>query len=175
MLYCYRENNEERDSVMKKYLVIIITMLFVCISGMMIYNYCTTPDNDLSQEKIGNYTLHQHRNALLEKFKKDDTAAVEGKSFYRSKDYPGLIIRVSNKKQQINAIMLYSNKNLYTARNITIGDSRDKVVEAYGDTYKKSFLNNKQTQYHYMDKENHIGMKFVFKNDRVNRIELFNA
>lgn len=160
---------------MKKYIFTIITLFVIFISGMLVYNYCTTPDNDLSQERIGNYMLHQHRNTLLEKFKEDDNAKVEGKTFYRSNAFPGLIISVSNKKQQVSALILYRNDTLYTARNIGIGDSKAQVIEAYGTTYKKSILNNHQTQYHYMDKENHIGLKFIFKDNKVKRIELFDA
>ncbi|HCD18100.1 MULTISPECIES: hypothetical protein [Staphylococcaceae] len=160
---------------MKKYIFTIIGLFIIFVSGMLVYNYCTTPDNDLSQERIGNYMLHQHRNVLLESFKEDDNAKVEGKSFYRSDALPGLIISVSNKKQQISALILYRNDKLYTERNIGIGDSKAQVIEAYGTTYKKSILNNRQTQYHYMDKENHIGMKFIFKDNKVKRIELFDA
>jgi len=160
---------------MKKYIFTIIGLFIIFVSGMLVYNYCTTPDNDLSQEHIGNYMLHQHRNVLLESFKEDDNAKVEGKSFYRSDALPGLIISVSNKKQQISALILYRNDKLYTERNIGIGDSKAQVIEAYGTTYKKSILNNRQTQYHYIDKENHIGMKFIFKDNKVKRIELFDA
>ncbi len=160
---------------MKKYIFTIIGMFIIFVSGMLVYNYCTTPDNDLSHERIGNYMLHQHRNVLLESFKEDDNVRVEGKSFYRSDALPGLIISVSNKKQQISALILYRNDTLYTARNIGIGDSKAQVIEAYGMTYKKSILNNRQTQYHYMDKENHMGMKFIFKDNKVKRIELFDA
>lgn len=160
---------------MKKYIFTIIGMFIIFVSGMLVYNYCTTPDNDLSHERIGNYMLHQHRNVLLESFKEDDNARVGGKSFYRSDALPGLIINVSNKKQQISALILYCNDTLYTARNIGIGDSKAQVIEAYGTTYKKSILNNHQTQYHYMDKENHMGMKFIFKDNKVKRIELFDA
>lgn len=160
---------------MKKYIFTIIGMFIIFVSGMLVYNYCTTPDNDLSHERIGNYMLHQHRNVLLESFKEDDNARVGGKSFYRSDALPGLIINVSNKKQQISALILYGNDTLYTARNIGIGDSKAQVIEAYGTTYKKSILNNHQTQYHYMDKENHMGMKFIFKDNKVKRIELFDA
>lgn len=160
---------------MKKYIFTIIGMFIIFVSGMLVYNYCTTPDNDLSHERIGNYMLHQHRNVLLESFKEDDNAKVEDKSFYRSDALPGLIISVSNKKQQISALILYRNDKLYTERNIGIGDSKAQVIEAYGTTYKKSILNNRQTQYHYMDKENHIGMKFIFKDNKVKRIELFDA
>ncbi|RAI80722.1 hypothetical protein BFS34_006105 [Macrococcoides caseolyticum subsp. hominis] len=160
---------------MKKYIFTIIGIFIIFVSGMLVYNYCTTPDNDLSHERIGNYMLHQHRNVLLESFKEDDNARVGGKSFYRSDALPGLIISVSNKKQQISALILYRNDILYTARNIGIGDSKAQVIEAYGTTYKKSILNNHQTQYHYMDKENHMGMKFIFKDNKVKRIELFDA
>lgn len=160
---------------MKKYIFTIIGIFIIFVSGMLVYNYCTTPDNDLSHERIGNYMLHQHRNVLLESFKEDDNARVGGKSFYRSDALPGLIISVSNKKQQISALILYRNDILYTARNIGIGDSKAQVIEAYGTTYKKSILNNHQTQYHYMDKENHMGLKFIFKDNKVKRIELFDA
>lgn len=160
---------------MKKYIFTIIGIFIIFVSGMLVYNYCTTPDNDLSHERIGNYMLHQHRNVLLESFKEDDNARVGGKSFYRSDALPGLIISVSNKKQQISALILYRNDILYTARNIGIGDSKAQVIEAYGTTYKKSILNNHQTQYHYMDKGNHMGMKFIFKDNKVKRIELFDA
>lgn len=160
---------------MKKYIFTIIGIFIIFVSGMLVYNYCTTPDNDLSHERIGNYMLHQHRNVLLESFKEDDNARVGGKSFYRSDALPGLIISVSNKKQQISALILYRNDTLYTARNIGIGNSKAQVIEAYGTTYKKSILNNHQTQYHYMDKENHMGMKFIFKDNKVKRIELFDA
>jgi len=160
---------------MKKYIFTIIGIFIIFVSGMLVYNYCTTPDNDLSHERIGNYMLHQHRNVLLESFKEDDNARVGGKSFYRSDALPGLIISVLNKKQQISALILYRNDTLYTSRNIGIGDSKAQVIEAYGTTYKKSILNNHQTQYHYMDKENHMGMKFIFKDNKVKRIELFDA
>ncbi|WP_414047151.1 hypothetical protein ACMGE7_09695 [Macrococcus equi] len=140
---------------------------------MWLYNYCTTPDNDLSDEYIGNVGVKQTFKNKDKVFVVDPLIQLEGKTFYRSKKNDGLIVRKENKHDRITAVTLFKDKDIATSRDITIGSSKQEVIDAYGDTYKKSILPKKQTQFHFKDKEHHIGMKFMFKKDKVQKIELF--
>ncbi|WP_414045765.1 hypothetical protein [Macrococcus equi] len=158
---------------MKKYLTVILTVVLCLCIGMWLYNYCTTPDNDLSDEHIGNVGVKQTFKNKDKVFVVDPLIQLEGKTFYRSKKNDGLIVRKENKHDRITAVTLFKDKDIATSRDITIGSSKQEVIDAYGDTYKKSILPKKQTQFHFKDKEHHIGMKFMFKKDKVQKIELF--
>lgn len=158
---------------MKKITILIISLITCLALGIWLYLYCTTPDNDLSKERIDNIGVNQPFKNEQNKFLVDPMIQLEGKTFYRSKQYKALIIRKDNKQNRITAVTLFKDAKLKTSRDIHIGSTKAAVIEAYGDTYKKSILPKQQTQFHYKDKENHIGMKFIFKNDLVKKIELF--
>ncbi|MCU7557863.1 hypothetical protein [Macrococcus capreoli] len=158
---------------MKKYIVIVISLILCFALGLWLYTYCTTPDNDLSQESLGDVSVNQPFKEIGNDFEIDPKIQLEGKSFYHAKDSKGLVIRKDNKHDRITAIVLFKDNHVYTSRDITIGSAKQEVIDAYGDTYKKSILPKQQTQFHYKDKEDHVGMKFIFKGDKVTRIELF--
>ncbi|MCE4957423.1 hypothetical protein [Macrococcoides caseolyticum] len=158
---------------MKKYIIIILTIALLFGVGAWLYSYCTTPDNDLSNEQIGNLLIKDTFENKDKAFAIDPMVQLDGKLFYRLEKDKGLIVRVDKKKKQITAIMLFHNKKIQTSRDIAIGHSKEAVIDAYGETYKKSLLPKKQTQFYYKDKENHIGMKFIFKKDNLVKIELF--
>ncbi|RAI80119.1 hypothetical protein BFS35_010060 [Macrococcoides goetzii] len=158
---------------MKKYVTIIIVLILSVSIALWLYNYCTTPDNDLSEERLGDVKIGEKYEEKNEDFVKDVRIQLEGKTFYRSVKHRGFIIRKDNKNNQITAVSLFKNPAVKTSRDITIDSTKQDVIDAYGDTYKKSLLPKQQTQFHFKDKEHHIGMKFVFRNDLVKRIEIF--
>ncbi|WP_414042378.1 hypothetical protein ACMGE9_08555 [Macrococcus sp. EM39E] len=158
---------------MKKYFIAIISLIACIVLGIWLYTYCTTPDNDLSEERIDNIGVKQPFKNKHNKFVVDAMIQLDGKTFYRSNKCKELIIRKDNKHNRITAVTLFKDDRVRTSRDIGIDSSKQDVIEAYGDTYKKSILTKNQTQYHYKDKENHIGMKFIFKDDKVKKIELF--
>lgn len=158
---------------MKKYIIILVSLILCSFIGLWLYNYCTTPDNDLSEESIGDVYIRQPFKEVKKDFTQDSNIRLEGKTFYHSTEHKGFVVRKDNKHDSVTAVVLFKDNHIKTPRDITIGSSKQEVIDAYGDTYKKSMLPKKQTQFHYKDKESHIGMKFVFKADKVKKIELF--
>ncbi len=158
---------------MKKYVSIIIVLILSVSIALWLYNYCTTPDNDLSEERLGDVKIGEGYEEKDKDFVKDARIQLEGRTFYRSVKRRGLIIRKDNKNNHITAVSLFKNPAVKTSRDITIDSSKQEVIDAYGNTYKKSLLPKQQTQFHYKDKEHHIGMKFVFRDNKVKRIEIF--
>lgn len=158
---------------MKKFVTIIVVLILSVIIALWLYNYCTTPDNDLSEERLGDIKIGENYEEKHKDFVKDSRIQLEGRTFYRSVKHRGLIIRKDNKNNHITAVSLFKNPAVKTSRDITIDSTKQDVIDTYGDTYKKSLLPKQQTQFHYKDKEHHIGMKFVLRNDLVKRIEIF--
>lgn len=158
---------------MKRNLIVLLSISLCVVLAIWLYIFCTTPDNDLSEETIGDIRVHQDFNKLKYKFTIDHSVQLEGKTFYRSKQHNGLIVRKNNKSNKVSAITLFDDKVIQTNRDISIGNTKQDVIDAYGDTYQKSMINKHQTQFFYKDRENHIGMKFVFKKNKVKRIELY--
>lgn len=163
----------ESSDDMKRNIVIGAVIIVLIAIGVWIYQYTTTPDTSLADEAIDNIRIGDTVDHLKEDFIKDQQIVLEGKQFYKSRQHKGMIVRVSNKSKKVSAIIVFKNKDVATSRNVHVGDTTDEVTEAYGDTYKKSVLQNKKSSITYKDRENKLTLKFIISKDHVKRIELF--
>lgn len=131
-------------------------------------NYLWVEHTSLSEEKIGVYSIGQDLNSIKPK--------PEIKNDHDFYDYYSLKIGPSiatNKNDDKIIRIWYADRKqkLYTAKGISLGDSKKEVILAYGDSFYK-----RQEQglsiIGYVDKKLNHTLEFWFSDEKVETIRL---
>ena len=123
-------------------------------------HYLTVKTTKLDQEKIGNLSLNQSVNVL----KPAPTATKDNSLFeYYTWEY-GTTIATNFNDDKIIRIIVCESSAFATSKGIKVGDSKEKVIKAYGnDFYKREELGLDIIGY--VDKKLNRTIEFWLTND----------
>ena len=124
--------------------------------------YNSAESINLSEENINSITLNSTENDVIGAFGKpvevsDDT---NPKSKYLT--YNGIEFGIIEDK--VNRY--YFNNNYQTAKGITVGDTKENVIQAYGENFYERVESGLDT-IGYFDKENMISLEIGFKENKI--------
>lgn len=152
----------------------IISFLFIVSSllvvlGLTIYKNEKTVD--LSDVEINHLKLNEtfdNSEYNLNKHVKLDRYI-----FYNHNKYKNLTIKVKKKHHKIKGIILVKDTFVNTNFDIHIGDQIDVVIDNLGDNYDKDKVGKGYDALVYLDKDHHMKLSILYKDNIVKRIEFF--
>lgn len=152
----------------------VISFLFIVISflvvlGLTIYNNEKTVD--LSDVEINHLKLNEtfdNSEYSLNKHVKIDRYV-----FYNHKKHTNLTIKVKEKHHKVKGIILVKDTSVNTNFGVHIGDQIDVVIDNLGDNYDKDKIGKGYDALVYLDKEHHMKLSILYKDNIVKRIEIF--
>lgn len=175
---------------MKELLKSIVTIGVVVLIAFFLYKNLPsesfqqfkTKSIDLSGERVGNYKLSDSLNSGDIRSNQFGRAASDGNMQYtydsEKEDFNHIklsdgIVAVSEEEAGIDTILGYMvyHKDFETEKGIKIGDSREDVVQAYGQNYYTMKMSEKDF-IGYVDKDNGLTIRFHLKDDLVRRFDL---
>ena len=138
----------------------VISILFIVISllvvlGLTIYKNEKTVD--LSDVE---YSLNKH--VKLDRY-----------VFYNHNKYKNLTIKVKKKHHKIKGIILVKDTFVNTNFDVHIGDQIDAVIDNLGYNYDKDKVGKGYDALVYLDKDHHMKLSILYKDNIVKRIEFF--
>ena len=93
--------------------------------------------------------------------------------FYNDKKHKDLTVKVKNKHQTVKGIVLISDHDVTTNFGVKIGDRVDHAINYLGDNYRKDKVGKGYDALIYVDKEHHMKLSILYKDNVVKRIEFF--
>lgn len=93
--------------------------------------------------------------------------------FYNDKKHKDLIVKVKNKHQTEKGIVLINDHDVTTNFGVKIGDRVDHAINYLGDNYRKDKVGKGYDALIYVDKEHHMKLSILYKDNVVKRIEFF--
>ncbi|MFC7680025.1 hypothetical protein [Paenibacillus sp. GCM10028914] len=130
-------------------------------------HYLTVKTTPLVQEKIGNLALNQSINGL----KPAPTADKNNSLFeYYTWEY-GTKIATNFNDDKIIRIIVYENSSFATSKGIQVGDSKEKVIRAYGNNFYTRVEQGADI-IGFVDKNLNQTIEFWLSNDNVYSIRL---
>ncbi len=123
--------------------------------------YNNTESINLSEENVNSITLNSTENDVIGAFGKP----IEVKNGTNPKSkyliYEGIEFEMIEDK--VNRY--YFNNNYQTARGITVGDTKESVIQAYGENFYERVESGLNT-IGYFDKENMTNLEIGFKDNK---------
>lgn len=152
----------------------VISFLFIVISllvvlGLTIYKNEKTVD--LSDVEINHLKLNEtfdNSEYSLNKHVKLDRYV-----FYNHNKYKNLTIKVKKKHHKIKGIILVKDTFVNTNFDVHIGDQIDAVIDKLGYNYDKDKVGKGYDALVYLDKDHHMKLTILYKDNIVKRIEFF--
>lgn len=93
--------------------------------------------------------------------------------FYNDKKHKDLTVKVKNKHQTVKGIVLINDHYVTTNFGVKIGDRVDHAINYLGDNYRKDKVGKGYDALIYVDKEHHMKLSILYKDNVVKRIEFF--
>lgn len=124
--------------------------------------YNSTESINLSEENINSITLNSTENDVIGAFGKpiEVSHVTNPKSKYVT--YEGIEFRIiENKVTRYN----FNNNNYQTAKGITVGDTKESVIQVYGENFYERSESGLDT-IGYFDKENMMNLEIGFKENK---------
>ncbi|MFU0769208.1 hypothetical protein [Staphylococcus pasteuri] len=152
----------------------IITVLFLILSillliGISIYNNIKTVD--LSNTSING--LHLNDQFHKKNYKVNKNIKVDRYTFYNHKEHNDLTLKVHKKKNIVKGIVLVKDKDVPTNFDVKIGSHIDQAINSLGSNYQKNKIGKNYQSITYRDRDNHMKLNILYKDDIVKRIEFF--
>ena len=93
--------------------------------------------------------------------------------FYNHNKYKNLTIKVKKKHHKIKGIILVKDTFVNTNFDVHIGDPIDAVIDNLGYNYDKDKVGKGYDVLVYLDKDHHMKLSILYKDNIVKRIEFF--
>lgn len=124
--------------------------------------YNSTESINLSEENVNSITLNSTENDVIGAFGKPVAVSkvTNPKSKYLT--YDGIEFGIIEDK--VNRF--YFNNKYRTAKGITVGDTKEDVIQAYGENFYERVESGLDT-IGYFDKENMINLEIGFKENKI--------
>lgn len=129
-------------------------------NNMEFYN--TTKSINLSDENVNSITLNSIEKDVIRIFGNHVEIREVTKPISKYLIYNGIEFGI----REDNVFRYYFNKTYQTAKGITVGDTKEKVIQAYGENYYERIEGGLDT-IGYFDKENMINLEFGLKENKV--------
>lgn len=149
--------------------IIFAILAFAVVIGLTIYKNEKTVD--LTDVKINNMQLNQQfdkSNYIVNHHIKLDRY-----EFYNDKNHKNVTVKVKKKHNKVKGIVVVNDPKVDTNIGVHIGDHVDDAINYLGDNYRKDKVGKGYDAIIYVDKENHMKLSILYKNDIVKRIEFF--
>lgn len=150
------------------FLIFLISSIIVLISLNV---YKNEKSVDLSELKINDLQLSQQFNNS--DYQLNHKIKLDRYRFYTHKKYKNLIVKVQKHSNKIKGIVLINHSNITTNFGVQIGDSIDQAIMNLGESYKKTHQGKKYKSITYFDKQNHMKLSILYKDNSVKRLEFF--
>ncbi|MCC3665349.1 hypothetical protein LLE80_11060, partial [Staphylococcus haemolyticus] len=92
---------------------------------------------------------------------------------HKEKKHKDLTVKVKNKHQTVKGIVLINDHDVTTNFGVKIGDRVDHAINYLGDNYRKDKVGKGYDALIYVDKEHHMKLSILYKDNVVKRIEFF--
>ena len=92
---------------------------------------------------------------------------------FNDKKHKDLTVKVKNKHQTVKGIVLINDHDVTTNFGVKIGDRVDHAINYLGDNYRKDKVGKGYDALIYVDKEHHMKLSILYKDNVVKRIEFF--
>lgn len=152
----------------------IISTLFLILAiilliGLSFYKNIKTVD--LSSASING--IHLNEQFHKKEFNVNKNIKVDRYTFYSHKKHDDLTVKVHKKKHVVKGIVLVKDKEIDTNFGVRIGSHIDEVINNLGSNYQKNKIGKNYQSMTYRDREHHMKLNILYKDDIVKRIEFF--
>lgn len=124
--------------------------------------YNSTESSNLSEENVNSITLNSTENDVIGTFGKPAEVSDVTNPTSKYLTYDGIEFGIIEDK--VNRY--YFNNNYQTAKGITVGDTKENVIQAYGENFYERVESGLDT-IGYFDKENMINLEIGFKENKI--------
>ena len=124
--------------------------------------YTSTESINLSEENVNSIILNSTENDVIEAFGKPLSVSEVTKPKSKYLTYNGIEFEMTEDK--VNRF--YFNTKYRTAKGITVGDTKDDVIQAYGKNFYERVESGQDT-IGYFDKDNRINLEIGFKENKI--------
>lgn len=153
----------------------IIFTIFTIISFIVVMSltiYKNEKTVDLTDIKINDVQLDEDFNNegyIINKHIKLDRY-----KFYNDENHKNLTVKVKNKHNTVKGIILVKDSDINTNFDVKIGDYINKAINYLGNEYRKDKVGKGYDALVYIDKEHHMKLSILYKDNIIKRIEFFN-
>ncbi len=157
--------------IQNRWVIFIIFTIIALIVVTCLTIYKNQKTIDLTEVKINGIQMNQqfnddnyeiNRNIKLDRYK-----------FYNDKNHKNLTVKVKNKHKKVKGIVLINDQDVTTNFGIKIGDNVDHAINYLGENYRKDKVGRGYDALIYVDKDHHMKLSILYKDNVVKRIEFF--
>lgn len=148
---------------------IFTIIAFIVVTCLTIYKNEKTIN--LTEVKINDIQLNEPFNE--NDYEINHHIKLDRYKFYNDKKHKDLIVKVKNKHQTEKGIVLINDHDVTTNFGVKIGDRVDHAINYLGDNYRKDKVGKGYDALIYVDKEHHMKLSILYKDNVVKRIEFF--
>lgn len=148
---------------------IFTIIAFIVVTCLTIYKNEKTIN--LTEVKINDIQLNEPFNEI--DYEINHHIKLDRYKFYNDKKHKDLIVKVKNKHQTVKGIVLINDHDVTTNFGVKIGDRVDHAINYLGDNYRKDKVGKGYDALIYVDKEHHMKLSILYKDNVVKRIEFF--
>ena len=147
---------------------IFTIIAFIVVTCLTIYKNEKTIN--LTEVKINDIQLNEPFNE--NDYEINHHIKLDRYKFYNDKKHKDLTVKVKNKHQTVKGIVLINDHDV-TNFGVKIGDRVDHAINYLGDNYRKDKVGKGYDALIYVDKEHHMKLSILYKDNVVKRIEFF--
>ncbi len=148
---------------------IFTIIAFIVVTCLTIYKNEKTIN--LTEVKINDIQLNEPFNE--NDYEINHHIKLDRYKFYNDKKHKDLTVKVKNKHQTVKGIVLINDHDVTTNLGVKIGDRVDHAINYLGDNYRKDKVGKGYDALIYVDKEHHMKLSILYKDNVVKRIEFF--
>lgn len=152
----------------------IIFTIFTIISFIVVMSltiYKNEKTVDLTDIKINNLQLDEDFNN--EGYRINKHIKLDRYKFYNDEHHKNLTVKVKNKPNKVKGIILVKDSDVTTNFEVKIGDHINKAINYLGNEYRKDKVGKGYDALVYIDKEHHMKLSILYKDNIIKRIEFF--
>ncbi|MGX0195427.1 hypothetical protein [Staphylococcus haemolyticus] len=148
---------------------IFTIIAFIVVTCLTIYKNEKTID--LTEVKINDIQLNEPFNE--NDYEINHHIKLDRYKFYNDKNHKDLTVKVKNKHQTVKGIVLINDYDVTINFGVKIGDRVNHAINYLGDNYSKDKVGKGYDALIYVDKEHHMKLSILYKDNVVKRIEFF--
>ncbi|MNW47013.1 hypothetical protein D3C74_243320 [compost metagenome] len=155
----------------------LIIVLFTkgCSQNRMDF-YENTFSTDLSKENVGTISIGSNKSDIISKFGEPNSikeSQVPDTFYLRYGEDDNLTFKLVD---GVVREYFFSDKELKTEKNISIGSTKEEVIKQYGENYYlRTDTGEKNNVLGYFDKEKNIVLEFIFDKDVIVIFSTYNS
>ncbi|MBO0927964.1 hypothetical protein J2P86_11660 [Staphylococcus sp. 30400_3112M30941] len=152
---------------------VVFALFLICSIGVLIglYQYRHTKTVDLSAVEINDIKLNEKFNS--KGYEVNKKIKFDRFKFYNSKAHPDFTVKVREKDNVVKGIILVKDEKVSTNFDGSIDSPINDAIDNLGFGYKKSNVGNGFQSVKYIDRDHHLKLNLLYRDQEIKRIEFF--